>query len=620
MPRCIPVLIRAAAIAAVAATPTSAAAQPAAPRTPVATRASLHGGHVLGTVKDDAGRAIGGASVIALGAASALVKTDDHGRFALSLLPGEYILRASHDLYISTYREPVRINSSARLERDITLWRPGSTSEPDAITAAMAKAGQTPSIAAPDHSHSDTAWRLRHLIRTVLRDESGVARTPVDPQPTDDAGATRSQAGPARLAAGLLAGTDFSGQFNFLTSSTAGGPSGWVPDQWPRGIAYVAVGAQAGALGDWRMRAALSGGQGRSSAWVLLGELLGPEAAAHAYRVGVSYGAQGFDLDPDRPWYGTASSSRGVAGVYASDHWSVGPGLVLDYGVRVDRYDYLAQPELISPSIGGRVAVLPHTSVTTRVSRRFVAPGADEFLPPPASGPWVPPERTFSSLVQRSPIRAEEVRHFEVGVEHAFGEGGDATTLSVRRFHQETSDQVATLFGVNAAADGGHYFVATPGSVELDGWGLGIRRQWRDRIHAGLGYSMVLASWDAHRQARAIRRVAPSAVRADRERFHDVTASLDADIPETLTRVTVSLRANSAFARADGGALPVVNGRFDVEIHQALPYQPIQGGRLELLFAVRTLSRDGREPGSIYDEVLTVAPPLRLVGGFQIRF
>jgi hypothetical protein len=84
--------------------------------------------------------------------------------------------------------------------------------------------------------------------------------------------------------------------------------------------------------------------------------------------------------------------------------------------------------------------------------------------------------------------------------------------------------------------------------------------------------------------------------------------------------VTVAVRANSAFARGDAGALPILDGRFDIEVHQALPYQPIQGGRLELLFAVRTLSRDGRNPGSIYDEVLTVAPPLRLVGGFQVRF
>jgi hypothetical protein len=616
MPKRITTLVRAAAVAAIAAMPEPAAAQPAGPRAPVATRASIHGGHVLGIVKDETGRAIGGASVIALGPSSALAKTDTQGRFTLSLMPGEYILRASHDLYISTYREPVRINSSVRLEREITLWRPGSADDSAGLTAAMAKAGQpVTGDAGREHSHSEAAWRLRHLVRTVLRDEAANGYKSEDAPPSA-AGMTRA----GSAANGLLQDIDFSGQVNLLTSGSVGGPAGWTPDQWPRGIAYLAVGAQAGDFGDWRMRAAFSGGQGRAAAWVLLGELVAHEQATHAYRVGISYGAQGFDADESRPWYGTASTSRGVAGVYAFDSWTVRPGVTLDYGLRLDRYDYLADPELVSPAVGGRVAVLPRTALTSQVSRRLVAPGADEFLPPPASGPWMPPERTFSSLIPRAPIRAEEVRHYEVGIEHALGPGGDATTLVARRFHQAITDQVATIFGLGATSDLGHYFVATPGTVEVDGWGVGVRQQWRDRIQAGVNYSMIFANWDPHRQARAIRPIAPSAVRRGYERLHDLTATLAADIPETLTRLTVAIRANSGFAHANGGALPVLDGRFDVEVHQALPYQPLQGGRLELLFSVRTLSRDGRNPGSIYDEVLTVAPPLRFVGGFQVRF
>ena len=67
-----------------------------------------------------------------------------------------------------------------------------------------------------------------------------------------------------------------------------------------RAIAYFAVGAQAGSFGEWQMRAALSGGQGSSAAWVLLGELVANDRSAHAYRVGISYGSQGFDADrPD---------------------------------------------------------------------------------------------------------------------------------------------------------------------------------------------------------------------------------------------------------------------------------------------------------------------------------
>jgi hypothetical protein len=41
---------------------------------------------------------------------------------------------------------------------------------------------------------------------------------------------------------------------------------------------------------------------------------------------------------------------------------------------------------------------------------------------------------------------------------------------------------------------------------------------------------------------------------------------------------------------------------------------------VELLLAVRNLFRDVRDATSLYDELLTVTPPLRLVGGIQIKF
>ncbi len=628
MPRHIPVLVRATAIAAIALSPDFATAQSAGLGRPVTTQASAGAGRVLGVVRDDAGHAIGGASIIAVGTTSAMARSDERGRYSLALMPGEYILRASHERYISTYREPVRVQTSARLERHITLVRPGIQSGPPVMTAAMAKAGavaQTPGDPDRDHSHSDAAWRLRHLPRSVLRDgsTSGEAAAESSNPARASAGGSvfdRAVLGSARRATSFFADTDFNGQVDFLTTSVRSGPSGWMPEQWPRGVAYVAVGAQAGALGDWRMRGAVSAGDGRVPAWVLLGEFLARDDAAHAFRVGVSYSAQGVDPRSSRPGLAAPTGARHVAGIYGSDRWRVWPGVVLDYGLRLDRYDYLEQPGLVSPMVGGRVSVLPRTTLVARASRRRLAPGADEFLPPPASGPWLPPDRTFSPLVGRAPIRAEDARHYEVGVEYALGAADRPHAVSVRRFRQAVLDQGATLFGVDATRGLGHYYVATPGSVVLDGWVLGARGRWRQRVHASVDYTMAVADWQAHRQARWIQRVAPSVVRANRERVHDVMTSIDAEIPETRTRVTLVLRANSAFSRADGRSAPVADGRFDVEIHQALPYQPIHGGRLELLFAVRTLFRDGRDMASFYDEVLTVAPPLRLVGGFQIRF
>jgi hypothetical protein len=95
---------------------------------------------------------------------------------------------------------------------------------------------------------------------------------------------------------------------------------------------------------------------------------------------------------------------------------------------------------------------------------------------------------------------------------------------------------------------------------------------------------------------------------------------VDVDIPESDTRVSVAYRVNSAFSRAGLGVQPGLGARFDMQINQALPFQPVRGGRLEVLVAVSNLLRDLRQAGSLYDELLTVSPPLRFLGGVQIRF
>ncbi len=249
----------------------------------------------------------------------------------------------------------------------------------------------------------------------------------------------------------------------------------------------------------------------------------------------------------------------------------------------------------------------------------MVAPGADEFLPPRSQTPWMPPERTFSSLVRGAPIDAEEVRHLEFGLEQELG-AGSSRTLFIRRFHQSSANQVATLF--DAARDVGHYFVATPGTVDVQGWAMRFAAHFGARLEGSVEYTIADAEWgrERGRQVWAVRRVAPSVVRTGRERLHDVATSVDALIPETSSRVTVVVHLNSAFSATSGERLPVADGRFEVAVRQAMPYQPIRGGQLELLFAIRTLMRDSRERGSFYDELLTVAPPMRLMGGVQMRF
>ena len=592
---------------------------------PLAVHASTTSGRIQGVVRDDVGRGVSGVSVLAMGTTLALVRSDSQGHFALSLPAGDYILRATREGYVSTYREAVRVHTSTLLERNITLLRQGvRTAERSIMTASLTRTAPVePEQIAPagstDHSHSEAAWRLRHLPRSILRD----GMSPIDPAPggqfVPGRSATDQSSGrPARAATSLFADTDFSGQVNFLTTSAVDGSRGWLPAQWPRGIASMAIGAPVGTHGDWSVHGALTAGD--LSSWVLLGEYAARDSLSHAFRLGMSYSAQGRIDRQAAALSVPATDVRNVGSIYGFDLWRIGPGLTIDYGLRLDRYDYVAS-RFISPRLGARIALFDKTHLITMASRRTVAPGADEFLPPASAGLWLPPERTFSSLVKGRPLKAEQVHHYEVGVERELGRQGTGRSLLVRRFRHTVMNQVATLFGMDETSDIGHYYVASPGHVSFDGWGVRLSTRLTRRVAASIDYSTGVGLWDHRREARVLRYRAPSVVRADRERLHDITTSIDAAVPETSTRVSAVYRLNSAFSTAQAGALKAAPaGRFDVQVHQGLPFQPVKGGKLEVVFALQSLFRDYRDPGSMYDELLTLAPPIRLMSGVQVRF
>jgi hypothetical protein len=292
--------------------------------------------------------------------------------------------------------------------------------------------------------------------------------------------------------------------------------------------------------------------------------------------------------------------------------------LEVDYGIRLDRYDYVDTPNLFGPVVGARVAVTAGTVVTLGASQRAVAPGASEFLPPSGVGIWLPPERTFSTLVPGAAFRPERVRHYAVGIEQAIGEG--ARTVFARRFRQATTDQVATIFGLDRSRDVGHYYVASAGDAEIDGWQLGVSGNLLRYVRGTAAYTASRATWTSSAGLPLIWAV-PSIARGSSERLHDLAFLVRADIPETSTGIRVGYRLSSAFARPrHESRTPTAGARFDVEVRQALPYQPIRGGRLEALIALANLATDPVAAASLYDEILTIAPPLRLVCGIQLRF
>ena len=613
---------------------------------PLTQMASVEGAVVRGVVTDDAGRPLEGAMVSALGAAmTALAVTDGVGRYELTdLLPGPYLLRAHLSGFSASGRNFIEVSHAAEIEQAFALsgLPDGIAAEPEVLAAGFLTAGQGDAVpAAPGtagamtggedndttgHDHSELAWRLRHVRRSVLREANELARVESSQQDSSFPPGTlsffgRAMESSARMASSFFSGAPFTGEINLLTSGSIEQVGDLLSSDFgPRGVAYVELGAPVSDRGAWSVQGAMT--RSDVSSWILAGSYIDDVADDHRVDLGMSYSAQRYNGGNPAATAALRADSRTVSSVYAFDRWTVTPGVAVDYGVRMASHDYLPGPSLISPRFGVTVSPVKHTRIRASVSQTTRAPGGEEFLPPSEMSLWLPPERTFAPFTAGADFRAERARHVAVAVERDLG---GAYVVALRRFSQSVDDQLVTLFGVEGSSgftsSPRHYFVANGGNVAADGWGVTFRREI-GRFSGSVDYAFTRARWDPSAEAQRIAAVSPSAVRLGVEEFHDVTTSLQTYIPETNTRVFVLYRVNTAFAAADPGiATPGLDGRFDVQVKQRLSFLPFTGTDWEVLVAVRNLFREDFGNGSgVYDEMLVVRPPKRIVGGLMVRF
>lgn len=587
---------------------------------PEAVTARVAIGSLSGFVADDRGTPLKGVMVSATGATVAFAVTDPAGKYAFDGLPsGGYLLRAHLSGFVTSRREFVEIRASAETVRLIQLRRAGDAvgTTGDAPTRSIMTAGvqlpeasrtgpPEPDSAAGTHPHDEKAWRLRHLRRNVLKEESGAIVAEAAP---DEAAAVDA-------AASFFAGFPFTGELNLLTTGVFDSAAElFTGDRAPSGVAYVAIGAPAG-VGDWNVRAALT--QGDVASWIVSGAYVARGTPTHAFDVGMSYGAQQYRGVSPTGLTLASEGDRHVGALYGFDQWTVSRRLQVSYGARLSYYDYLDRNGLLSPRVGFSLQPFERTRVRAVVSQHLLAPGAEEFLPPPSQTMWLPPERTFAPLVGDT-FLVERVRHVEVGIER---ETDDEYIVGVRRFYQSVDDQLVTLFGLHTEtprSELGHYYVATAGGFDAHGWGIRFASPVAQRVRGSVDYTLTRARWSTAGDADAIEGWAPSA-RREREDFHDITTAVETDIPETATRVFVLYRVNTAYARADADATgPGLDGRFDLQVKQALPFLPF-GSQWEVLVGIRNLFREPLDVASVYDELLVVRPPKRVVGGVQVKF
>ncbi len=586
-------------------------------------------GDLYGTVLDQSGLPLAGVVVSAVSATSVFAVSARDGAFIFrNLPPGPYLVRAHLEGYVPARARTVQVKAAARTSSTIELNRRGDSGDkPELLEAGIAGAatsGETQETDADAHDHGEVAWRLRHLKRSVLRDADIESFTDDqgDALGGDSlAGLSSASARSPRFPLGLFSALPLSGQINLLTRTSFDRPGElFALDGMPHGVTYLALSVPTG-TGEWAMRGAMT--QGDLSSWIVSGSYLSRAPTAHQYEAGLSYGTQQYVGGNVDALAAMSDGSRNVGAVYAFDHWTPGPRVSVSYGAKYARYDYLNDRGLLSPSASITFAPSLESSIRIHgsVSHREVAPGGEEFLPP-STGLWLPPERTFSPVSQRHGLASEHVDHVEASIERQWL--GDFM-IGIRGFRQEVEDQIATLFGValpgTAAASIGHYYVGSGGDFVARGWGLGISRQMVDGLRASIDYTQADADWQRVSPDRAqLVAVAGSTVRTGSERTHDITISIESRIPVTATQFLAVYKLNTGFATATSSSNGRLGARFGVQLIQALPFLNFSTAEWEMLVSVRNLFSEELLSGSIYDELLVVKPPTRVVGGLTVRF
>ena len=597
----------------------------------VAQLTAVSQGDVHGIIRDDAGEPLVGAVVSALGSTSAFAVSDARGRFVFRNLPfGPYLLRAHLKGYVAPQARLVQVDRESLDVSTIALSSPQDSKTPRVLAAGVGTAGvdqpAAPEAAAEgdgDIDQSELSWRLRHLKRSVLKDDGTlIDLASGDGSLLDDSFVLlgRAVGSPARLATALFADIPFSGEVNLLTTTSFDRPQDLFSPatRLPRGIAFLSLEAPT-AGGEFAARGALT--QGDLASWIIAGSYLRNPSVSHQFEAGMSYGMQRYLGGNASALAAVVDGARNVGTLYAFDQWTVNRRVTVGYGAKYSRYGYLVDQNLWSPRAHLVLTPTDNETFTVRVSasRRAIAPGAEEFIPP-TTGLWLPPERTFSPLASRSDFTAEHVDHFEIEAQRAWI--GDVM-LGVRAFRQEVDDQIVTVFGAmlpdRAPSNVGHYYVASAGDLTATGWGIRVSRPVGEAIRASIDYTNVNSVWIGRRDGVVLSQVAPSTVRPDRERLHDLTTSVESVLPVTATRVYFVYKFNSAFADSvSTEGAPAM--RFDVQLNQALPFLNFTSAQWEMLVAVRNMFREELIDASVYDELLVVRPPKRVVGGVTVRF
>ena len=411
----------------------------------------------------------------------------------------------------------VNVRPAARSASSFMMRREGAANAPRISEAAVAAIGAAPADApkTEDRNETELGWRLRHLKRGVLRNETTLAGIPEDNDwfITDSFEFLgRAMGSSAKAATALFSDLSLGGQVNLLTTGAFDNPLQLLQLDRTSSVAFFSVGAPVGTHGDWTVRAAMN--QSDLSSWMLAGSYVVKAQVPHRYQFGMSYSLQRYEGGNTAALMAVSDTARNVGSVFAYDEWQISRYISIGYGANYAHYDYLRGPELFSPRFSATFSPSKAWRVRAAAAREVSAPGAEEFIPP-TSAEYLPPQRTFSAI-SNAGIRTQALQNYEFGIERVM----NGAALGVRVFDQRINDQTVTVFGLRreTASSLGHYYVGAAGNAAVRGVGVTFTHALATNVRGSVDYSFASADWtavSAPGEYAVLSRWVPSAVRSN---------------------------------------------------------------------------------------------------------
>jgi hypothetical protein len=165
----------------------------------------------------------------------------------------------------------------------------------------------------------------------------------------------------------------------------------------------------------------------------------------------------------------------------------------------------------------------------------------------------------------------------------------------------------------------GHYVVGNIGDIDANGCRASVQAVIANRVRGSFEYMTVDGRLTNESTPYVLLMLNSASPMPSRARIHALTTRVETEVPETSTRVLVLYRVGNGVTGAgpEGGT---TDARFDVQVRQSLPFMNLGNARWEALVAVRNFFRDPGPEQSVYDELLVIRPPKRVVGGVTLRF